>query len=160
MAVCRSQATMEKFQSTHPYRVRQVLPGDKFNFKLFQSTHPYRVRLGIQQVGGNPSSVSIHAPIQGATDSGSTVAPDIAGFNPRTHTGCDYEAVDVTPRFIVSIHAPIQGATFVCSFVFVRKFVSIHAPIQGATDFTRGFCRYDLVSIHAPIQGATLSSLP
>src|SRR3546814_13626056 len=55
----------------------------------FQSTHPYRVRLGQFQPVGGILVVSIHAPVQGATQ------PTITG----------------TATFEVSIHAPVQGAT-------------------------------------------------
>jgi len=55
--------------------------------------------------------VSIHAPVWGATLSGShTRRPDL-----------------------VSIHAPVWGATFVLSAEFRYCAVSIHAPVWGAT---------------------------
>ena len=37
------------FQSTHPRRVRLILPGTDDDQPKFQSTHPRRVRLHIQQ---------------------------------------------------------------------------------------------------------------
>ena len=55
------------FQSTHPYRVRLFASSkDKQNL-MFQSTHPYRVRPDAVQDEQGYWSVSIHAPIQGAT---------------------------------------------------------------------------------------------
>ena len=120
------------FQSTHPYRVRLSLFYIFYKGEGFQSTHPYRVRHFEQHISSsrvcfNPrthtgcdcalacfsssTTVSIHAPIQGATSSsclalrlnlvsihapiqGATVAPPSPAlnslcFNPRTHTGCD-----------------------------------------------------------------------
>ena len=78
-------------------------------------------------------TVSIHAPIQGAT-------------NGTKGIGCSQEG---------SIHAPIQGATVV--YIHSRRmhmFQSTHpyrVRQQDIVDSAAG----EVVSIHAPIQGAT-----
>ncbi len=60
--------TSQTFQSTHPHGVRQFLCPILRLFFLFQSTHPHGVRL-LQ------THLCFH----------------LQSFNPRTHTGCDYE---------------------------------------------------------------------
>ena len=80
---------------------------------------------------------------------------DFSGFNPRTHTGCDYREVFAASFEDVSIHAPIQGATSGEIADGVVVVVSIHAPIQGATVRQNRRVRSNWVSIHAPIQGAS-----
>ena len=79
-------------------------------------------------------SVSIHAPVWGAT--AERYAP--------------YLCVRV------SIHAPVWGAT--CCGVLASKWaaVSIHAPVWGATSGKRGSEQSRAVSIHAPVWGATI----
>ena len=121
----------------------------------FQSTHPHGVR---------PMSLPLLS--------------RCAGFNPRTHTGCDpHEAAYIFLSQAVSIHAPTRGATSACrpSGAPVRGFnprthtgcdrqrrprgrcspVSIHAPTRGATDDGEELCGEEEVSIHAPTRGAT-----
>ena len=59
-------------------------------------------------------------------------------FNPRTHTGCDYEIRYGLLRLLrVSIHAPTRGATVqICERSDEYFLVSIHAPTRGATSST------------------------
>ena len=59
-----------KFQSTHPHRVRQFVDERVPLQHGFQSTHPHRVRLYLF-----------------------SSFPLLFRFNPRTHTGCDICAV-------------------------------------------------------------------
>ena len=101
---------LSEFQSTHPHGVRhyelKVTDGDA----VFQSTHPHGVRL----------------------------RPDCliclrAGFNPRTHTGCDHTVFQRLPLVKVSIHAPTRGATLLVIACVRCIAVSIHAPTRGAT---------------------------
>ena len=126
------------------------------------------------------ASISIHAPVKGATTIGIIHIYAIADFNPRTREGCDNVLLIVIKHlFVISIHAPVKGAT-VNDFhhlLFVLL-ISIHAPVKGAT---HGFpcCKFvdtnfnprtregcdtkeinralkDLsISIHAPVKGAT-----
>ena len=100
-----------KFQSTHPRRVRPgilliILSAEYFNPRTregcdqlpflplqqqrqFQSTHPRRVRHGGLHYYNLQCSISIHAPAKGATyhSKGSQIA--VEDFNPRTREGCD-----------------------------------------------------------------------
>ena len=63
------------------------------------------------------STVSIHAPVQGATG----------------------DLSDVYKMTVVSIHAPVQGATQMTKkYQHILK-VSIHAPVQGATSNCSGY---------------------
>ena len=57
----------DEFQSTHPHGVRRRCSWNCFLWTMFQSTHPHGVR-----------------PLQSVTEFYEE------GFNPRTHTGCDY----------------------------------------------------------------------
>ena len=56
------------FQSTHPHGVRRAMTLRHRTYVVFQSTHPHGVR-------PKPSM---------------TVSVYNNGFNPRTHTGCDF----------------------------------------------------------------------
>ena len=75
----------------------------------FQSTHPCGVRRRAQQQA-DLMSVSIHAPVWGATASQAMTSPK-AGFNPRTRVGCDFYHQEYLSTPAVSIHAPVWGAT-------------------------------------------------
>ena len=101
--------------------------------------------------------VSIHAPTQGATCTGTRqsmwamcfnprthtgcdVSRGLFGgsqirFNPRTHTGCDDAEPDYFAYMEVSIHAPTRGATERSFAIFSAVKVSIHAPTRGATAY-------------------------
>ncbi len=57
-------------------------------------------------------SVSIHAPVKGATPRRSSRAR-CRGFNPRAREGRDLTAVGDVEHDGVSIHAPVKGATLV-----------------------------------------------
>ena len=76
------------FQSTHPHGVRLTDKHIHHSPKRFQSTHPHGVRPG-----------------------GSGTLCGSGGFNPRTHTGCDFITIDAVFDIDVSIHAPTRGAT-------------------------------------------------
>jgi len=81
-------------------------------------------------------SVSIHAPVRGATQ--------IDGIIPVGN--------------LVSIHAPVRGATKNPFGFFVPLPVSIHAPVRGATEEIGDIAGAMAVSIHAPVRGATCIS--
>ena len=72
-----------------------------------------RTRVGCDKVSysnGVLHSVSIHAPVWGATrDHKPPVC--LCGFNPRTRVGCDVISLLFGYLLIVSIHAPVWGAT-------------------------------------------------
>ncbi len=152
----KSNAKLVKFQSTHPYGVRQILVRDRAWNLLFQSTHPYGVRLGVTIVDYKAEFISIHAPVWGATLAfwdydmlheisihapvwGATqklflVKACLIDFNPRTRMGCDLAGRDLIPTHnTISIHAPVWGATYTSKISRTSKVISIHAPVWGAT---------------------------
>ena len=57
------------------------------------------------------ASVSIHAPVKGATQRWSWPSRRPGSFNPRTREGCDISALLMHRFPLVSIHAPVKGAT-------------------------------------------------
>ena len=99
----------------------------------FQSTPPCRGRLGAIIFCRHFWTVSIHAPVQGAT----TLASGQVSHNTFQSTppcrGRPFHIKQSSPRATVSIHAPVQGATYSVAPNFCHKCVSIHAPVQGAT---------------------------
>ena len=103
-------------------------------------------------------TVSIHAPVQGATVSPlKSLSPSRFQSTPPCR-GRRQLCVPFYKKFIVSIHAPVQGATAPVGPERSGVRVSIHAPVQGATGVdTNTFIAYS-VSIHAPVQGATVRS--
>ena len=142
------------FQSTRPYGARLARRRPPH---LLLGFNP-RARMGRDRPGCAweiPHSVSIHAPVWGATpQSDDTItsfgvfqstrpygarlrqlSPRIAsrGFNPRARMGRDARCAIKAHLHGVSIHAPVWGATpgkFARILVVV---VSIHAPVWGAT---------------------------
>ena len=123
----------EKFQSTHPRRVRLYKAFRQLIDFMFQSTHPRRVRRSRRTRWQPIRGVSIHAPAKGAT-------ADTKQFIKET---------------TVSIHAPAKGATY--NFEAVRlsvKFQSTH-PRRVRHPMHQLPRRKDYVSIHAPAKGAT-----
>ena len=143
------------FQSTHPHGVRPLMYYNMTGNIVFQSTHPHGVRhfalpeydrLGFVSIHAptrgattknrrhqNAMLVSIHAPTRGATYHRCSQSHGIVGFNPRTHTGCDFALSNIKIYMYVSIHAPTRGATYKSSRKKFVVNVSIHAPTRGAT---------------------------
>ena len=80
--------TGERFQSTHPCGVRPLLAHSAKAHEKFQSTHPCGVRLFDIIPIKITLSVSIHAPVWGATYK-RFYARAWNCFNPRTRVGCD-----------------------------------------------------------------------
>ena len=99
-------------------------------------------------------TVSIHAPVWGATWA-SPKNNSYRCFNPRTRVGCDTIKDLVFEPSGVSIHAPVWGATRFIELMPHIKGVSIHAPVWGATYYADDLTKPCLVSIHAPVWGAT-----
>ena len=124
---------LPSFQSTRPYGARQVHAIFEYIDMMFQSTRPYGARRTVdmdyfcRHVGFNPRarmgrdsgfscsslslSVSIHAPVWGATD----------GFHL-----CDMEILFQSTR-------PYGARLFVFGGKQIQIRVSIHAPVWGAT---------------------------
>ena len=82
--------------------------------------HPFnfnpRTREGCDaEVAGKPNAprtISIHAPVKGATFRFHRAGLPFRYFNPRTREGCDSVCVPVISAFsLISIHAPVKGAT-------------------------------------------------
>ena len=80
-------------------------------------------------------SLSIHAPVRGAT----CVLPAPAllswSFNPRSRAGSDPYFHGIINFPLLSIHAPVRGATRHVPRSQSRRLLSIHAPVRGATTF-------------------------
>ena len=110
--------------------------------------------------GAEILSISIHAPVKGATDSADAGGQHHRNFNPRTREGCDLghlikvcfprnfnprtrEGCDQAmhtpfiPGYNISIHAPVKGATKQYRRLLRKRGISIHAPVKGATQVAR-----------------------
>ncbi len=126
----------------------------------------------------DPNTVSIHAPVKGATPASPAPTRSRISFNPRAREGRDARPARVAeyrrsfnpraregrdlitpagqqPVLVVSIHAPVKGATLLALPLLVGRRVSIHAPVKGATRSEMSENAYARVSIHAPVKGAT-----
>ena len=78
-----------RFQSTHPHGVRRrwsLTCSDRNRVSIHA---PTRGATKHSRKYVCDSTVSIHAPTRGATHGICHQADNLAGFNPRTHTGCD-----------------------------------------------------------------------
>ena len=120
------------FQSTHPCGVRQSISKAFRQLKTFQSTHPCGVR-PLCVLGKVWLSVSIHAPVWGATGYSFIVSGCGWGFQSTHPCGVRHWAVCGRYRGEVSIHAPVWGATLQTHPKTFPCRVSIHAPVWGAT---------------------------
>ena len=145
------------FQSTHPRGVRHVHTVLPSPMSRFQSTHPRGVRPQVGRYQDSHKHVSIHAPTKGAT----------------------LRLLLLDRVLAVSIHAPTKGATCssrLCTFrpcrfnprthkgcdianymtdLYARKFQSTH-PRRVRPHIGDGACiPFGRVSIHAPTKGAT-----
>ena len=85
-------------------------------------------------------TISIHAPVKGATLPHSRDRNASGHFNPRTREGCDLRQRYFHEVFaVISIHAPVKGATCLELLrYFVARLISIHAPVKGATPHFQG----------------------
>ena len=166
-----------QFQPTLPHRERHQALCYVPKVIVFQPTLPHRERPR-QAPGGRPqSSISTHAPAQGATrppgPTGGTVhisthAPAQGAteplkqlfhlfrhFNPRSRTGSDHGGQDNGAATDISIHAPAQGATFdPGNTELLAQFQSTLPHRERRTPQKDG-AQHRRISIHAPAQGAT-----
>jgi len=144
------------FQSTRPCGARLVLQLI-YNLQFaFQSTRPCGARHQTEALIGDLSSVSIHAPMRGATYNSSIISTASTCFNPRAHAGRDeFEngQQECISRFNPRAHAGRDGCLW-CGLLCWQ--VSIHAPMRGATLWGMEVSYTIPVSIHAPMRGATL----
>ena len=91
---------------------------------------------GITGQGRCCGTISIHAPVKGATSR-------------YPHAAC---------CCTISIHTPVKGAT-VCRIISHGVTpISIHAPAKGATRWATQPLHSTRISIHAPVKGATQPS--
>ena len=123
------------FQSTLPYGERPPEGQRRNGTVRFQSTLPYGERPGCPQTLPCKTSVSIHAPVWGASLRISSTAA--AGS--------------------VSIHAPVWGATLdVYNHIILERVFQSTLPYGERPSVSVPFAFTALVSIHAPVWGATL----
>ena len=167
-----------RFQSTLPCGERQYRPSHPVQPKQFQSTlpcgeRPYRIPPSV-----NHQSISIHAPVWGAT----TVWPihsNISLFQSTLPCG-ERQSENWRDGLSkkISIHAPVWGATFTIRERYNEQnyfnprsrvgsdpqyegkyvsllMISIHAPVWGATADKPNPIAIATISIHAPVWGAT-----
>ena len=118
-AARREQLTW-MFQSTHPYRVRP----ERISYSQlpvgFQSTHPYRVRRNCVHFCLFHNSVSIHAPVQGATELRRQRGAFRNSFNPRTRTGCDLPSTEICmPLAVFQSTHPYRVRRFLNSIAYI-----------------------------------------
>ena len=122
----------------------------------FQSTHPSGVRHAGAELHVIIRDISIHAPQWGATQSEGLRKLAAANFNPRTPVGCDSAiGVEGSAPLPISIHAPQWGATSPAppSSRRTRDF-NPRTPV-GCDNTAGGKATQALISIHAPQWGAT-----
>ena len=153
-------ALCNKFQSTHPWRVRPVIILDDFKSFIISIHAPMKgaTLLTAYRIG-DFKMISIHAPMKGATFLVIRPLWMHINFNPRTHEGCDlWLWFYNNDECKISIHAPMKGATLARIGQDVMSgLISIHAPMKGATLIPLvTFCDNSFISIHAPMKGATI----
>ena len=72
---------------------------------------PVKGATGREGRASRTSIVSIHAPVKGATELRRRTFDGYDGFNSRSREGSDITLLTTTFLFQVSIHAPVKGAT-------------------------------------------------
>ena len=115
------------FQSTHPRRVRPCTHNNVVHNHKFQSTHPRRVRRLILLINGLHDGFNPRTHV-GCDNLSATSKDCPKGFNPRTHVGCDAAfsaASSCSSSFNPRTHVGCDSATLL---IFSSFNVSIHAP--------------------------------
>ena len=102
----------------------------------FQSTRPCGARHNVFTADDVLFTISIHAPVWGATGTNSILLLPHSHFNPRARVGRDAYSLENSNDTLISIHAPAWGATLEFQIRLFAVGISIHAPAWGAT---RGF---------------------
>ena len=156
MQIIDALRALHQFQSTLPCGERPLLMTRRPTMDKFQSTLPCGERPPKTACRLIIRTISIHAPLRGATveqwiasipdsnfnprsPAGSDMPPYITcymwrHFNPRSPAGSDLGSnLKANQRQTISIHAPLRGATTVPSAVQGWRDISIHAPLRGAT---------------------------
>ena len=144
------------FQSTLPRRERRLLRSLGYSERKFQSTLPRRERPDPLLPFSDHTTVSIHAPTQGATtlpgyfpvrsvrfNPRSHAGSDTIGrqtvlqlfsFNPRSHAGSDHKGLEKIQNASICFNPRSHaGSDTIGANLIPESFVSIHAPTQGAT---------------------------
>ncbi len=142
-----------KFQSTHPYGVRQLWSCIPHWFSFYFNP---RTPTGCDR---KPSidvaykiAISIHAPLRGATEPCCIWGQRIDYFNPRTPTGCDTDnLIHLTSAIFQSTH-PYGVRLFgnADRIKFNHDF-NPRTP-TGCDRQTSLWCCYPVISIHAPLR--------
>ena len=102
------------------------------------------------------STISIHAPARGATQSIYKNMPVSQQFQSTLPRGERLVYILRFPCNIqISIHAPARGATIFQACDYRIMGISIHAPARGATYGAEEVYLFRMISIHAPARGAT-----
>ena len=166
-----------QFQSTHPCGVRH----NSLTFSISNRCFNPRTRVGCDEQTDEQlaeETVSIHAPVWGATFYQLLYGSQFIGFNPRTRVGCDMPSYLQDNMLSVSIHAPVWGATI--DFAVIDQIIRFNPRTRVGCDRLRVkcstflvcfnprtrvgcdkgqfHCSYDgCVSIHAPVWGATIT---
>ena len=98
-AMPAERPTRYGFQSTRPHGARHTIKTIFGLIAMFQSTRPHGARPQYLQNSEVPPRVSIHAPTRGATEHILKLKVLIWSFNPRAHTGRDYNTAIITTVF-------------------------------------------------------------
>ena len=158
--ICVMRLT-QKFQSTHPHRVRPHKPTacitqlSSFNPRTHTGCDGGGVPIYGQQAGFNPRTHT------GCDRNKPCKHRQSSRFNPRTHTGCDPVCEpSVKPKHRFQSTHPHRVRPQLLDKINNVTRVSIHAPTQGATLARTDTSPMVRVSIHAPTQGATRASSP
>ena len=112
----RTLIHLKKFQSTLPCWERRTTIITRSCTYGFQSTLPCWERRYQSHKSLGASSISIHAPVLGATFVSAPTLLTKDYFNPRSRAGSDEEQADLDFYFRISIHAPVLGATYLRLF--------------------------------------------
>ena len=105
------------------------------------------------------TSISIHTPTQGVTDTGFKTSPWYPDFNPHSHAGSDYTVFnDRTYVLHFNPHSHAGSDTIALSLFNMQR-ISIHTPTQGVTLFPVTIQNIHSISIHTPTQGVTITHL-
>ena len=117
------------FQSTHPRRVRRDHQADCELAWTFQSTHPRRVRR--RPCGSGRTPAGFNPRTHAGCDCGGPCSA--LSFNPRTHAGCDVIRYCARKLGVFQSTHPRRVRHADAELAVIGGNVSIHAPTQGAT---------------------------
>ena len=137
-----AEAVSFTFQLTRPRKARQERSDKSLWSKSFQLTRPRKARQCRINSTSSTSSISTHAPTQGATKRSYLSDGRAINFNSRAHARRDKQCGKRTLDRGISTHAPTQGATSCNGDNKKLMRISTHAPTQGATHRPCRSCFY------------------